>query len=635
MGPGVFVFLALIFLSVPLEVWGQELFIGPAGQLSNPAIDAQNRVQIPGGISRPLVELLIEQESQALRRGRRERLQSGPVVHSIPLRPDLPGAHRHPFGIQIHASCLGENPEQRAERINHFNRVFGETLRSVFNCQKQYPSLKPILEDWIIQARRGVVLCSDQNMTEDDVLATTIPYSDAHTDLSAHDQAMLRDIPVDVFHWQTAMILRNGNSPHLLEHNSTTYFHEFLHDTPNNNRPQSEHRQHQGDPFSVKDPCGTSGILDRTMLVQGLCMGTGQHQNPLGNRPNAEDIFYRVSQCGPTLGCVNLFTSRNNTLTQSESCRFSPESCLPSSNFSEVNAQALCSEILRTGQCLRQRNEWFVGGRHSRSGAERSRAFDGRENNLDLRRFYDPLTRFTPSLVALEPELRERLARIYPRFDHELPQVFFEGGASSREFLRNFAQNRCFQSVFQSNYRGGLYLSPLALSQGPTAGRAYDQIFFRFRERGSVLGHFERLRQTALNAMRRVPACTADMIASATTALSESQNFLMRLDQQNDFMSAARARAASGGEVFAGNNAEWLGVTGDWLERETLTMEHLVSVFGQDLMTRYTAALERFHPDSTQFACSTLTGRSGVVAAWDSLNLVTRWNQLAAPEVCP
>jgi hypothetical protein len=489
-------------------------------------------------------------------------------------RPLIPGgAHRTPFGLQLHPSCFrlaaaeGFDRARAAERFDAWAR---EAFEAVARGLDRYPELSPYLLEWISQARRAAVTCT--RLTEEQLEgygAHAYPtLLSAEADLRRDELAGLDTDPAAVSRGPltplfrvyrpviavSQPVLRDVLSRQLPLHAASVLVHEVLHATGANNLER--HGPVEKTPPDPARACHENILDDRVNVIAYLC--TGVEAVPLLLRTAEEALSRRMATCGPRKGCEELFENRIE--------RGLLRDYIPSETL-EHGVAALCGRIRRAGWC-----------------------------QATLRSQGPLITRDRPPLRDVGRRLNDRLDELLPRASNDIPASLLRALPAHRERLERLSGTACFEAAFTRGADGTLF------ARGPIEKRALrdagERVALAARPAQRLSSAREAIQASARCAA--APAAERDELWSAIAAL-EGELYLA-------FSSDAFGKLAA--KRFVGEaeaDHELRHETISFTRRQNGALRALV---GPALFAEYLGALRRGHHQSPDFDCALLSPRS-------------------------
>lgn len=245
-------------------------------------------------------------------------------------RAHISGSYISWLGIQLHPSCIQYAKQEGIKDVEmKFESWVGSALNDVINgCSVNYPEIRPYINEWISQARRTVITCTQNNPKMKSVWAvnctnklSVLSSLHRHEKFGLGHSGLLWDSQhnmhrsVVIFPVRSLKLFLSENAtPFWKTRFNETFIHELFHSTSANNR--NDHNSIQKVIERKDNMCKENALDDRIEIISGLCAGSGKtKKNKLSSKnfiftnDMTTRIYNRVSKCGMERGCINTFNS--------------------------------------------------------------------------------------------------------------------------------------------------------------------------------------------------------------------------------------------------------------------------------------------------------------------------------------
>lgn len=491
--------------------------------------------------------------------------------------PVNPGKDDTPFGLRFDESCtkaLSKEPETRRRQLAAMNGTVAEVFNRILVCRDNYPELEPWIRTWIAMARRHHISC--------------VKESSQHENAAAWNNHGKHTVyTIDTFEKTSngdgGAIFKDGlETITLVPWTIDTLIHEVFHATPANNRADhdvvefisTKHKTNQKTGLDVVE-CNDDIAMDRVNIVASLCSG---QQLVRGQQNALFELTDRMAQCPESKGCVGIFSHdvRDNIAELQDyiSNKIYPR---PSEKLSLDQSRLLCARIRDQADC--QRNlAHFDHWRGDPPEKEKGRAnFTAKVSKV-------------AEIKALRKRLRDRLSKITPNFENELPGEWINldpGAKSEFDALKN---DSCFKAMFLLSPSGNYFVGG-----SPKKADAFNGLS-RFSGVSTLAGHIQ------FGLMRRVVAASkAERSCQGSTTPDRVKNAVELIQERLD---SDEVVDNSEGYYHIANNAfdEHVNRIGaGWAYAEIGPV--LTQLIGKELVEYTDRVLGRLHPYSKTFDC--------------------------------
>lgn len=487
-------------------------------------------------------------------------------------RPDVPGAYRSKFGLQVHPYCFQiakQNGIERAEAEKNFENALELSVRSiVVDCREKYPELSPYLKEWVTQARRTVLTCTQRDGEDSGFSGMNVPEPKMRYFVAPRDawagippspvKGQIRNIqPVVVFSKDVFMeFAKRPEFQFSLEY-VNTLIHELLHSTHANNR--LDHNRLNYKPMKSTASCKEVDLSwDRVSAVAAMC--ANDHSEDYDWEKFVVAMSRKIENCG-IQSCEKLFTGKHGQSGAPDRAHFwlAPfeNYYLPSGGLKPEAAQRLCQRIRGEGECLKRLPE------------------EGPE-----------YTRDHPELNRIGKKLRQRLSEVFPD-DLRITRPLLDLAPAVEMGLKRLKDNGCFKKAFEFLPNGELlYKGPGHLKARADAPKPLTGADFLESQEEKYLFMIE--------AFRRIPECATG--EGPQEIEDQLREFRKQQGHHLFFSPPLHAALIRGGLVESQDGYEFYFSP----DTGSLAVEFVI---GKKLFSEYEHALSKYHYRSPKFSC--------------------------------